>query len=192
MAAEVWKTGKWHRRFEVRWSRSATDQPQVMSGGSDALDTLKSFVYDSALTELLEVTLKDIAAIEPAFWEFVRDIRFAGDFRCIPDGTVFAPDPEFARMTGQLGEVLLFRGIVNAVTGIGISVCSSARAEVGSYVARVAMFIDDGSRRTFGHGWSLWTAAALTRAGFRMAAPRLSYLTTMDGKELEIPFPTQS
>jgi nicotinic acid phosphoribosyltransferase len=190
IAAEVWASRRWDRGFATHFARTETEEPQVMCGGRDASDTLGAFVYDRPLIDLLRST-EMLADIGPAFWQSIENATFSGEFTCLEDGTQLQPSQTFAVLRGRLGDVLLFRGIVGAITDMQISIATSARSAIDAAPSK-ARFVDDGSRRTFGHGWSLWTAGALETAGFQTLRLRLGYVTELLGAELEVPFPSRS
>lgn len=166
-----------------------------MAGGEDARDTVTTFEYDGALIGQLR-TLDALAHVPPPFWDAIEGTRFSGELRLLPDGELFRPGTVMASLSGRLGEVLLFRHVVDVVLAYQVGTATSAHETrrvladaVRAHSVKDLHLIDGGSRWTEGHGWSLWMANALDVVGGHPYPFRFKVLGELAGSEFEIEIP---
>ena len=166
-----------------------------MAGGEDARDTVTTFEYDDALIGQLR-TLDVLAQVPPPFWDGIEGLRFSGELHLLPDGELFRPGAEMASISGHLGEVLLFRHVVDVILAYQVGRATSAheaRHELTdaarAHGVKHVRLIDGASCWTVGHGWSLWLTRALEVVGGRPYPFRFKILGELAGSELELEIP---
>jgi nicotinate phosphoribosyltransferase len=147
----------------------------VAAGLDDVLAYLEAFAFAEDELAFLERT----GLFTPAFLAHLRELRFTGDVRAVPEGTLFFPNEPVLEVTGPILAAQLVETVVLNEVHFQSLVAGKAARSVD--VAGGRMLVDFGLRRTH-------------RAGAGMRAARSSWLAGFDstsnvlaGKELGIP-----
>lgn len=157
MAYGYWKTGT--DRHEAVFHLYFRKNPfkggyTVAAGLAFAIDLLEHFRFDeSDLTYLAGLAGNDGKPVfEPAFLDYLRDMRFECDIHAVPEGTIVFPNEPLMRVQGpliqcQLVETVLLN-IINFQTLIATKaarVCEAAQGEpVLEFGLRRAQGMDGG------------------------------------------------
>ena len=132
----------------------------VAAGVDDALDCLEALTFDSDSVDYLAST----GIFTTDFLDHLRDFRFTGSVRAMPEGTLFFPHEPVLEVTGpviaaQLAETL----VMNQVQYQTLLATKSARCVEAAQGRPIADFA---ARRTHGSEASLKMARASYIAGF--------------------------
>ena len=132
----------------------------VAAGVDDALDCLEALSFDTDSIEYLRST----GIFTPDFLEFLRDFRFTGSVRAMPEGSLFFPHEPVLEITGPIIAAQLAETIVmNQVQYQTLLATKSARCVQAAQGRPIADFA---ARRTHGTEASLKMARASYIAGF--------------------------
>ena len=132
----------------------------VAAGVDDALDCLEALSFDTDSIEYLRST----GIFTPDFLEFLRDFRFTGSVRAMPEGSLFFPHEPILEVTGPIIAAQLAETIVmNQVQYQTLLATKSARCVQAAQGRPIADFA---ARRTHGTEASLKMARASYIAGF--------------------------
>ena len=132
----------------------------VAAGVDDALDCLEALTFDKASVDYLAST----GIFTTGFLDHLRDFRFTGSVRAMPEGRLFFPHEPVLEVTGpiiaaQLAETL----VMNQVQYQALLATKSARCV---HAAQGRPIADFAARRTHGSEASLKMARASYIAGF--------------------------
>ena len=178
--AEAGRVGEMPRATFEMWVRKLPERRNflVFAGLEQALAALAGLRFGGEQIDYLR-TLEPFAGVGAGFFDELAELRFRGDVRAMPEGTVFFPGEPVLAVTGslleaQLVETLLL-SIVNFQTAIaskaarlrlaadGLTAGSAAAAEPGSVAGRIGRGVkvaEFGSRRAHGPQAAAWAARA--------------------------------
>ncbi|MCS7083297.1 MAG: nicotinate phosphoribosyltransferase [Bacteroidetes bacterium] len=119
------------------------------------------------------------AHVRPAFWEYLRTLRFTGDLWAIPEGRVVFPGEPILRVRAPIVQAQLVETYLLAALNLGIAVATKASRVVQAAQGRAV--IDFGSRRAHGPEAAVYAARAAyiggcvgtsnVEAGYRWGIP---------------------
>lgn len=109
----------------------------LVAGLEPALDFVRKFRYrDRDLRYLAQVRDYD-----PAFLDFLGNLRFTGDIHAMPEGTIAFPNEPLMRVTAPFPEALLIEaGVLQTVNAASWVATKAARMAIASGGRRVAEF----------------------------------------------------
>lgn len=153
-----------HAVFEMFTRRLPGDRSfLVFAGLEQALDAVTRLRFDADQVDAIR-RWPVFEAVDPRFFDDLRDFRFSGDIWAVPEGTVvFAGEP-WMRVSGPLAECQLLETLLLAAIGYPTLVASKAARIVGAAQGR-GLF-DFGARRGHGLQASMMAARAAYIAGF--------------------------
>jgi nicotinate phosphoribosyltransferase len=132
----------------------------VAAGLDDILDFLESFRFDARdLADLQHTGLFTVG-----FLEHLSELRFRGEVRALPEGTVFFPDEPLLEVTAPLLEAQIVETAV--LNELHFQSLIAGKAARSVEVADGRALVDFGLRRTHGPGAGLRVARASYLAGF--------------------------
>ena len=132
----------------------------VAAGIDDALDCLEALSFDTGSIDYLSST----GIFNTDFLEYLRDFRFTGSVRAMPEGTLFFTNEPVLEVTGPIIAAQLAETIVmNQVQYQTLLATKSARCV---YASRGRPIADFAARRTHGTEASLKMARDSYIAGF--------------------------
>jgi nicotinate phosphoribosyltransferase len=136
----------------------------VAAGLEDVLNFLRDFRFSNDALEYLD----SLDRFEPSFLDFLRRLRFTGDVRAVPEGTVVFPDEPLLEITAPIIEAQLVEtAILNFVHFQTLVTSKAVRCVLA---ARGRPVVEFGLRRT--HGIDAGMKAA--RCAFIAGAPMSS------------------
>lgn len=158
-----------------------------MAGGDDARDAVSQLEYSGEILMMLR-DLDCMSHLSEDFWRFLEGQRFSGRIDVLPEGTRFRESQVYGVISGTVGEVLLFRSTFEYVLAFQVG-RATAFAEVLASAAKKyprtrLQMVDDGSRWSVGHGWSLWEARAAAAGGVQPLKMEMGVMTYFAGDEL--------
>lgn len=135
----------------------------VFAGLEPALADLERLAFSAEQVETIR-GLPAFRAVDPAWFDSLAELRFAGDVWSVPEGTVvFAGEP-IVRVHATLAEAQWVETLLLASLGYPTSVASKAARIVG--VAEDRPLYDFGARRGHGIGAGMIAARSAYLAGF--------------------------
>jgi nicotinate phosphoribosyltransferase len=139
----AWKTGQTGvATFDLYTRRAPFGGGFMLSAGLEpAIDYLRAFKYTWQDREYLE----RIKGYEPAFLEYLRDLRFSGEIQAIPEGEIAFPNEPLLRVTAPFAEAMLIES--GLLRTIGISTLIATKAARLSIAANGAALSDFSFRR---------------------------------------------
>jgi nicotinate phosphoribosyltransferase len=159
--------GYWDRSMHARavFSLFLRDHPQrgyyVAAGLESALTFLESYQFGADAISYIKQT----GLFKPALLEYLSTLRFTGDVRALPEGTLFFPDEPILEITAPIIEAQLLETFL--INTIGLHTMIATKAARCIYAAQGRSLIDFALRRCQG-----------IDAG--MAVARSTYLTGFD------------
>ncbi len=161
MAAGYWKHGL---DAQATFSLYLRGRPQrgyyVAAGLSPALDFLVNYRFDGADTDYLHRT----GLFESAFLDYLSGVRFSGEVRALPEGTLFFPDEPVLEVKAPLIEAQLLETYL--INTVGLHTLIATKAARCVYAARGRGLIDFALRRTQGMDAGMAVARSTYLAGF--------------------------
>jgi len=156
------------------YTRSAPFKGAFMltAGLGPALDYIRNFAYRDDDLAFLE----RIKGYNPRFLEMLRDLRFTGDIRAVPEGEIVFPNEPLLRVTAPFIEALLLES--GLVRTIGVSTLIATKAARLALAAKGRPVSDFAFRRA--HDPHL-----AARAGFIGGCGSTSFVAA--AKEYDIP-----
>jgi nicotinate phosphoribosyltransferase len=143
----------------------------VAAGLEDALNFLQDFRFSEDALAYLD----SLDRFEPAFLEFLRHVRFTGDVRAVPEGTVVFPDEPLLEITAPIIEAQLVEtAVLNLVHFQTVLTSKAARSVLA---ARGRPIVEFGLRRTPGIDAGMKAARCTFIAGASMSSNVLAGLT---------------
>jgi nicotinate phosphoribosyltransferase len=132
----------------------------VAAGLEDVLEYVRTWRFGADGLHYL----RSLGRFEPAFLEYLGDLRFTGDIRAVPEGTVLFADEPLLEVTGPLIEAQLLETAVLNLLHVGTVLASKAARSVLAAGGRgLAEF---GLRRSHGIDAGMKAARAAMLAGF--------------------------
>ena len=135
----------------------------VFAGLEQAIRALLDLRFDSSQVDAI-ARLPVFRSIPAAWFDRLRDFRFAGDVWAVPEGTVVFANEPLVRVSARLPEAQLVETLLLATVGYATSVASKAARIVGA--ARGRGLFDFGARRGHGLQASFIAARSAYLAGF--------------------------
>lgn len=156
------------------YTRSAPFKGAFMlaAGLGPALDYIRNFAYQDDDLAYLE----RIKGYNPRFLDMLRDLRFTGDIRAVPEGEIAFPNEPLLRVTAPFMEALLLES--GLLRTIGVSTLIATKAARLTLAARGRPVSDFSFRRA--HDPHL-----AARAGFIGGCASTSFVAA--AKEYDIP-----
>lgn len=163
-------------RMAVSYLRRGMTAPATFSLFARALPAARGFLVAAGLADCLSFLerfrftedeldyLRDAAVLDAAACTALRDLRFTGDVRAVPEGrAVFAGEP-LLEVTAPIAEAQLVEtALLNLVTFQSTIASKAARCRIAAAGRDVVHFA---ARRTHGHEAALAVARASALAGF--------------------------
>ncbi len=132
----------------------------VAAGLEQVLEYLRAFRFgESALAYL-----RSLGRFEPGFLDHLSALRFTGDVRAVPEGTVVFADEPMVEITGPLIETQLLETAVLNLCHVQTVLASKAARSV--LVAQGRALAEFGLRRSHGIDAGMKAARAAMMAGF--------------------------
>jgi nicotinate phosphoribosyltransferase len=132
----------------------------VAAGLEDALEYLRALRFDEPAIGYL----RSLGRFEPAFLERLGALRFTGDVRAVPEGTIIFPDEPLLEVTAPLVEAQIVETAMLNLLHVGTVLASKAARSVLAADGRgLAEF---GLRRAHGTDAGLKAARAAMLTGF--------------------------
>ena len=132
----------------------------VSAGLEDVLEYLSRLQFDDEAIAYL----RSLGPFTPDFLEFLRDVRFTGSVRAVPDGRLFFPDEPLLEITAPIIEAQLVETYVINQMNLQTSLATKAARCV--WAAQGRGIADFASRRTHGSDAAMKMARASYIAGF--------------------------
>ena len=132
----------------------------VSAGLDDVLDFLSRLHFDPDAIDYLQAT----GMFTRDFLSYLKDVRFTGDVRAIPEGRLFFADEPLMEITAPIIEAQLVETYVINQMNLQVSLASKAARCV--WAARGRGIADFASRRTHGSDAAMKMARASYIAGF--------------------------
>jgi nicotinate phosphoribosyltransferase len=161
MAAGYWERG---RDAQATFSLYLRGRPQrgyyVAAGLAPALAFLENYRFDGADMDYLRRT----GLFESAFLDYLCGVRFSGEVRALPEGTLFFPDEPILEVRAPLIEAQLLETFL--INCVGLHTLVATKAARCVYAARGRGLIDFALRRTQGMDAGMAVARSTYLAGF--------------------------
>jgi nicotinate phosphoribosyltransferase len=143
----------------------------VAAGLEDALEYLRALRFTDPTVDYL----RTLGRFEPAFLDHLRTLRFTGDVRAVPEGTVVFADEPLLEVTAPLLEAQLVEtAMLNLLHGQTVLASKAARSVLAADGRMLAEF---GLRRSHGTDAGMKVARAALLAGFDSTSNVLAGLT---------------
>lgn len=132
----------------------------VHAGLEDVLNYLQNFYFTAIEIEYLQKT----GLFQEDFLSYLKELRFTGNVRSMPEGTVFFKDESILEVTAPIIEAQLVETfIINAIHFQTLIASKAARCRIA---APDRTLVDFSLRRTHGYDAGLQVARASYVAGF--------------------------
>ena len=135
----------------------------IFAGLEQALTTLIDLAFSKEQVETIR-SWPVFSAIEPAWFDWLGQLRFTGDVWSVPEGTVVFANEPLLRVTAPLAQAQLVETILLSSLGYPTLVASKASRIVEA--ARGRSVVDFGARRGHGPHSGFLNARASYLAGF--------------------------
>ncbi len=132
----------------------------IAAGLSDVLNELENFSFSESDIEYLRST----GLFKEPFLDYLKDFRFEGDVRAMPEGTVFFKNEPVLEISAPLIQAQMLETLL--LNTIGFQTLIAAKAARCFYAADGRGLIDFSARRTHGGDASLKVARSSYIAGF--------------------------
>jgi nicotinate phosphoribosyltransferase len=143
----------------------------VAAGLEDALEYLRAFRFTRSGLEFL----RSLGRFEPAFLDHLRGLRFTGEVRAVPEGTLVFADEPLLEVTAPILEAQLVEtALLNLLHGQTVLASKAARSVLAADGRALAEF---GLRRSHGTDAGMKAARAALIAGFDSTSNVLAGLT---------------
>jgi nicotinate phosphoribosyltransferase len=143
----------------------------VAAGLEDALEYLLALRFDPLSLDFLA----SLGRFDPGFLEFLAGLRFTGEVRAVPEGTVLGPEAPLLEVTAPLVEAQLVEtALLNLCHGQSVVASKAARVVLAARGRPVAEF---GLRRTHGLDAGLKAARSAWLAGCDLTSDVLAGAT---------------
>lgn len=158
--------GYWEHKMnaEATFSLFLRGRPQrgyyVAAGLEPALAYLDGYQFDSGDIRYLEQS----GLFESSFLNYLSSLRFSGDVRALPEGTLFFPDEPILEVTAPMIEAQLLETILINIIGLHTMIATKATRCV--YAAQGRGLVDFALRRTQGVDAGMAVARSTYLAGF--------------------------
>ena len=142
----------------------------IAAGLQDVLDFLQSFEFSEDAIRYL----RSLGRFDAAFLEFLRELRFTGSVRAVPEGTAIFPDEPLLEITAPIIEAQLVETAV--VNFCHLQTVLASKAVRSVLAARGRPIVDFGLRRTHGLDAGMKAARCVFIAGGVMSSNVLAGL----------------
>ncbi len=143
----------------------------IAAGLEDVLDYLESYRFSAEAVEYL----RTLGCFDAGFLDLLRDLRFTGDVRAVPEGTVVFADEPFLEITAPIIEAQLVETAVINFCHLQTLIASKAARAV--IAARGRPVVEFGLRRTHGVDAGMKAARCTFIAGAAMSSNVLAGLS---------------
>jgi len=178
--AEAGRAGEMPRATFEMWVRRLPERRNflVFAGLEQALAALAALRFGAEQVDYLR-TLEPFAGVDEAFFAELAGLRFRGDVRAMPEGTVFFPGEPVLAVTGSLLEAQLVETLLLSIVNFQSAIASKAArlrlaadglADGGAgagepkpaavRIGRGVKVAEFGSRRAHGPQAAAWAARA--------------------------------
>ena len=130
----------------------------VFAGLEQALASLRDLSFTYEQIDYLRA-LEPFRNVAPSFFDLLAELRFTGDVRAMPEGTVFFADEPVLSLTGTLLETQLVETLLLSIVNFQTAIASKA-ARVRLAAGEEATVVEFGSRRAHGPQAASWAARA--------------------------------
>jgi nicotinate phosphoribosyltransferase len=162
MAAGYWESGL---DAQATFSLYLRGRPQrgyyVAAGLEPALTFLENYGFDTGEIDYLHRT----GMFESEFLDYLAALRFSGDVRALPEGTLFFPDEPVLEVRAPMIEAQLLETFL--INTIGLHTLIATKAARCVHAARGRGLIDFALRRTQGVDAGMAVARSTYLAGFK-------------------------
>ena len=132
----------------------------VAAGLERLLEAITAFRFDSAALEYLD----SLGLFTPDFLAFLGNLRFTGEVRAMPEGTIFFADEPLVEITAPLIEAQLLETL--ALNQVGVASLIASKAARVMIAAQGRRLFEFGLRRSQGADAGLVAARSSYLAGF--------------------------
>jgi nicotinate phosphoribosyltransferase len=143
----------------------------VAAGLEDALEYLRGFRFTDRGLDYL----RSLGRFEPAFLDHLRGLRFTGEVRAVPEGTLMFADEPLLEVTAPILEAQLVETALLNLLHVQTVLASKAARSV--LAAKGRTLADFGLRRSHGTDAGMKAARAALLAGFDSTSNVLAGLT---------------
>ena len=159
MAAAYWSHGLNERAtFELYFRRLPQNRSYIVSAGLEqALHYLTSLKFTPKAIEHLR-SLEVFRTVDPAFWDFLAELKFTGEVRALSEGTPVFPLEPVLQITAPLIEAQIAETYLLSVINMQSMVATKSARIVRA--ARGRGCVDFGTRRAHGPQAGLYAARA--------------------------------
>lgn len=146
MAQAYWQSGQTaSATFSLFFRKYPPDRAYfVFAGLADVLDYLESFRFSSGDLDYLG----SLDRFERDFLEYLRQLRFTGRVRAMPEGTIFFINEPVVEVTGPVIEAQLVETFI--VNQVNLQTILATKASRVVHVAQGRQLVDFAARRTHG------------------------------------------
>ena len=131
----------------------------IAAGIDEAIET----VVQAAFTNEHLDFLRSLERFDPDFLDYLETVRFTGDIRAVPEGTLIFPNEPILEVTGSILEAQWIESLIlNCVNFQTLIATKASRMVTVAYPANV---IEIGLRRAQGPNGGLWAARAAYLGG---------------------------
>jgi nicotinate phosphoribosyltransferase len=162
MAQAYWQSGRSaSATFSLIFRKYPPDRAYfVFAGLADVLDYLEGVCFSSADLEYLH----SLGRFDQGFLDYLRQLRFTGSVRAMPEGTIFFINEPVLEVSGPVIEVQLVETFL--VNQINLQTILATKASRVMHAARGKQLVDFAARRTHGIEAANKLARASYLAGF--------------------------
>jgi nicotinate phosphoribosyltransferase len=146
MAQAYWQSGQTaSATFSLFFRKYPPDRAYfVLAGLADVLDYLEGFRFSPGDLEYLH----SLGRFDRDFLEYLRQLRFSGSVRAMPEGTIFFINEPVIEVTGPVIEAQLVETFL--VNQINLQTILATKASRVVHAARGRLLVDFAARRTHG------------------------------------------
>jgi len=146
MAQAYWQSGQTaSATFSLFFRKYPPDRAYfVFAGLADVLDYLEGLHFSSADLEYLD----SLGRFDRDFLEYLRQLRFTGSVRAMPEGTIFFINEPVVEVAGPVIEAQLVETFL--VNQINLQTILATKASRVVHAARGRQLVDFAARRTHG------------------------------------------
>jgi nicotinate phosphoribosyltransferase len=146
MAQAYWQSGQTaSATFSLFFRKYPSDRAYfVFAGLADVLDYLEGFRFSSGDLDYL----RSLDRFEPDFLEYLRQLRFTGKVRAMPEGMIFFINEPVVEVTGPVIEAQLVETFI--LNQINLQTILATKASRAVHASRGRQLVDFAARRTHG------------------------------------------
>ena len=162
MAQAYWQSSKTARAtFSLFFRNYPPDRAYfVFAGLADVLDYLENFRFSSADIALL----RSLGKFDEGFMDYLSNLRFTGDVRAMPEGTIFFTNEPVIEVSGPVIEAQIVETFL--LNQINAQTVLATKASRVVYAAHGKALVDFSARRTHGTDAANMTARLSYLVGY--------------------------